>query len=129
MSWCISRRRKKLARRARQYESLVVMGCEAAVETVRDAVKSTGQRVIQGLKTVGIMNVTPRYRAPGSVSLDLQGITPTVFPEQGASPRRRRAKVCGRSLTPAERRAAARPAVGAQASRLRSQRSTFSASR
>ena len=57
-----SRRRKKLSERAREYEALVVVGCEAAVETVRDTVKSAGCRVIQGMKTQGIMSIQTEFQ-------------------------------------------------------------------
>lgn len=76
-----SRRRKNLLERAREYEALVVIGCEAAVDTIRDAVKSTGCRVIQGMKTEGIMSIQPKFNLPGTIRLDLQGVSPTLFPE------------------------------------------------
>jgi hypothetical protein len=76
-----SRRRKELLERAREYQALVVIGCEAAVETVRDAVKSTGCEVIQGMKTEGIMSIQPKFRLPGTIRLELQGVSPTLFPE------------------------------------------------
>lgn len=79
-----SRRREKLAKIARHYDALVVMGCEAAVDTVREAVDSSGCRVIQGVKTEGVMSIQPRFGFPGTVRLELQGISPTVFPEQRA---------------------------------------------
>ena len=46
-----SSRRKKLLERARAYQVLVVMGCEAAVDTVRDAVESSGCRVMEIMGT------------------------------------------------------------------------------
>lgn len=76
-----SKRRKKLLKHAREYEALVVVGCEAAVETVRDTVKSTGCRVIQGMKTRGIMSIQPSFRLPCNIRLELQGVSPTLFPE------------------------------------------------
>ena len=79
-----SRRRKKLLERARKYEALVVIGCEAAVETVRDAVKSTGCEVIQGMETEGIMSIQPKLSFPCNISLELEGVTPYVHPERQA---------------------------------------------
>ena len=76
-----SRRRKELMEHAEKYEALVVMGCEAAVETVRDAVKSTGCHVIQGMKTRGIMSIQPRFSLPCNIRLELQGVSPTIFPD------------------------------------------------
>ena len=78
-----SRRREKLAERAREYEALVVMGCEAAVDTVRDAVASTGCRVIQGMRTRGVMSIQPTLDLPCKIGLELQGVSPTAFSEQG----------------------------------------------
>ncbi len=99
-----SKRRKQLLERAKKYEALVVVGCEAAVETVRDAVRSTGCRVIQGMKTRGVMSIQPRFRLPCNIRLELQGVSPTLFPGPV-------------------------PTDGPQVSDLRSQRNTLSASR
>ena len=79
-----ARRRKKLADVAKSYDALVVIGCEAAVDTVRDAVDSSGCQMIQGVKTKGLMSVQPRISFSGTVRLELQGISPTTFPEQRA---------------------------------------------
>jgi len=79
-----SSRRKKLGELAEEYDALVVMGCEAAVDTVRDAVKSADCRVIQGMATEGMMSIQPRFSLPGRVRLELQGVSPTTFPEQRA---------------------------------------------
>jgi len=79
--WTASRRRK-LARLARDYDALVVMGCEAAVDTVRDAIRPSECRVIQGVKTEGVMSIQPRFSFPATVRLELQGVSPTTFAEQ-----------------------------------------------
>ena len=79
-----SSRREKLAERAKNYDALVVIGCEAAVDTVRDVIGSNQCRVIQGVKTEGLMSIQPRFSFPGTVRLKLQGISPTTFPEQRA---------------------------------------------
>ena len=76
-----SKRRKKLKQVARDYEALVVMGCEAAVDTVRDAVGSASCRVVQGMNTEGIMSIQPRFNLPGTIRLELQGVSPTLFVE------------------------------------------------
>lgn len=69
-------RRKELAKRAAEFEGVVVLGCEAAVETVRNSIRSSGCRVIQGMETEGIMNVVPKVSFPFNVSLVMQGMTP-----------------------------------------------------
>lgn len=90
-----AKRRKKLLERAKEYEALVVIGCEAAVETVRAAVESTGCQVIQGMRTEGIMSIQPRFSLPCNVRLELQGVSPTVFPGWHPQPPSSRGKVSG----------------------------------
>jgi hypothetical protein len=81
-----SKRREKLSEQAKHYDALLVLGCEAAVETVRDAVRPTDCQVIQGMKTRGIMSIQPRFALPCKISLALQGVTPTEFPESPSQP-------------------------------------------
>ena len=71
-----SRRRKQLSETARKYDALVVLGCDAAVYTVRESCKSSACRVIQGMRSEGIMNVRPKLDWPGNLSLDLESVTP-----------------------------------------------------
>ena len=73
-----SRRRKKLLKRARKYEALVVLGCEAAADTIYDAVKSTPSKVFQGMRNEGIMSIQPLFKMPCDISLKLNGVTPLV---------------------------------------------------
>ena len=72
------RRRKKLMKRAMEYDALVVMGCEAAAQTVCDSVKSTPCKVFQGMKSEGIMSIQPRFQMPCNITLELNHITPLV---------------------------------------------------
>ena len=44
------RRRMKLQKAAKDHEAVIVLGCDTANETVRDAVESTGARVIEGMQ-------------------------------------------------------------------------------
>jgi len=74
-----SKRRQKLLKRAKDYESLIVLGCEAAVNTVRDAVQSASCKVFQGLETEGIMSIQPRFHLPANISLELQSLTPLAL--------------------------------------------------
>jgi hypothetical protein len=76
-----AKRRKTLLERAKEYEAVVVMGCEAAVETVRSALKSTTCRVIPGLKSEGIMSIQPRFSLPCNLRLELESVTPYIHPE------------------------------------------------
>jgi hypothetical protein len=69
-----SRRRGDLAERAAEFDAVVVLGCDAMVETVRDSVESTGCRVIQGMEIEGLMNVLPTVSFPFNLSLELHGV-------------------------------------------------------
>lgn len=70
-----SRRRRELAKRAADFDAAVVLGCAAAVETVRDSISSTDCRVIHGMEDGGIMNILPKVRFPFNIWLELQGVT------------------------------------------------------
>jgi hypothetical protein len=75
-----SRRRRELVKRAAGFEGVVVLGCDAMVETVCDSLESTDCRVIQGMEIEGLMNVLPSVSFPFSLSLELQGVTPVTCP-------------------------------------------------
>jgi len=76
------KRRKKLLKHAKDYEALIVLGCEAAVNIVSDAVQSTACKVFQGLETEGIMSIQPKFQLPANISLELQGLTPLALQEK-----------------------------------------------
>jgi hypothetical protein len=61
-------RRKKLRSQAEGHDTVIVLGCDSATETVRDAVGSTGCRVIQGMEVTGVMNARLAFDLPGDVS-------------------------------------------------------------
>jgi hypothetical protein len=63
-------RRKKLQRCAREYDAVVVLGCDSTTETVREAVKSTDCKVIEGMTVGGIMNAQLRFHLPCNLSFD-----------------------------------------------------------
>ena len=73
-----SRRRRALRDTAKDFEAVVVMGCEAAVDTVRRALKTTGCLVMPGMRSEGIMSIQPRFSLPGTVRLELESVTPFV---------------------------------------------------
>jgi hypothetical protein len=75
-----SKRRKKLMERAKKYDALVVMGCEAAVQTVRNSVESTACKVIPGMKSDGIMSIQPKFSLPCNIRLELESVTPYIHP-------------------------------------------------
>jgi hypothetical protein len=71
-----SGKRKKLQKCAKQYDAVIVLGCESATETVRDVVKSNDCKVIEGMETAGIMNAQLRFHLPGNVSFENCKIVP-----------------------------------------------------
>jgi hypothetical protein len=79
-----SRRREALKKRARGYEALVVLGCEAAVQTVRNAVEPLPCEVLQGVETEGIMSIMPRLGVTGNLSLELESVSRYAY--QGTDP-------------------------------------------
>ena len=74
-----SRRRNKLMQAAKEYDALVVMGCEGAVQTVREAVKSTSCQVIPGMENEGLMSIRPKLSWPCKISLELESISPILL--------------------------------------------------
>ena len=81
-----SRRRKKLLKQARKYEAVVVLGCEAAVQTIHDALETTSCKVFQGMRSEGIMTITPSFDLPGNISLKLDKIIPLVHQDKNRLP-------------------------------------------
>jgi hypothetical protein len=73
-----SKRRKELLECAKYYEALVVMGCEAAVQTIRNSVGSSTCQVIQGMRSEGIMSIQPKFSWPCNIKLELESVTPYI---------------------------------------------------
>lgn len=65
-----SRERSRLRRCAKEYEAVIVLGCDSAIKTVRDSVKGTGCKVIKGMEVAGIMNTKPRFDFPCNISFE-----------------------------------------------------------
>ena len=81
-----SRRRKKLLKIARGYEAVVVLGCEAAVQTVHDALKTTSCNVFQGMRSEGVMTIKPSLNFPANISIKLDKIIPLVHQSKDSLP-------------------------------------------
>jgi hypothetical protein len=81
-------RRNALARQAVGYDAVIVLGCDAAVETVRSCLQSNDCRVIPAMAVEGIMNVIPSLRLPFNVSLELSGVTRVLQPHVDEAPSR-----------------------------------------
>lgn len=62
------RRRRKLQKAAKDYDAVIILGCDTANETVRDAVESTGARVIEGMQVAGLMNAKLSFQLPANIS-------------------------------------------------------------
>ncbi|MDJ0782019.1 MAG: hypothetical protein QNJ22_08600 [Desulfosarcinaceae bacterium] len=78
------RRRMRLMKRAQAYDAVVVLGCEAAAETVLNAVGAANVRVVLGMRSEGIMSIVPRFQWPGSITLQLNTISPLIHGEAGS---------------------------------------------
>ena len=69
-------RRKKLQKQAQRYEAVIVLGCGSATETVTDAVKSSGCKVIEGMEAGGLTNAKLKFHLPDRVSFEEVKIVP-----------------------------------------------------
>lgn len=78
-----SGRRKELASRAVGHEAMIVLGCDAAVETARSC--AGGSRVVPGMAVEGIMNVLPRARFPFAMYLEVQSVARILQAERSPS--------------------------------------------
>ena len=76
-----SGQREKLLKHARQYEAIIVMGCEAAYESVCDILKSTDCRIFLGMESEGVFEAVPKFRLPFNISLKLSNVKPVTFPD------------------------------------------------
>ena len=65
-----SAQRKKLQEAAKEHKAVIVLGCDSATETVRDSVKPNGCKVIEGMKTSGIMNAKLKFHLPCNLSFE-----------------------------------------------------------
>ena len=78
--------RKRLLKRSRDYQAVVVMGCESAKYTVEQTLRSADCEVVPGMRLVGITNATLRSALPFTVSLDdLARVRANEQPEGGES--------------------------------------------
>jgi len=78
-----SRRRKKLMKRAQNYDAVVVMGCETAVQSIHEVIDSPFCKVFQGMRTEGLMSIKPLFHFPCSIWLELSRVIP--LSHQGAN--------------------------------------------
>jgi hypothetical protein len=76
-----SGQREKLLKHAHQYEAIIVMGCEAAYESVCDILKSTDCQIFLGMESEGVFEAIPKFRLPFNISLELSNVMPVRFPD------------------------------------------------
>lgn len=67
--------RAALSRRAAGHDAAIVLGCDAAVQTVRSSLASNDCRVVPGMEVEGVMNVVPAVRFPLDIRLELSGVS------------------------------------------------------
>jgi hypothetical protein len=73
------RKREKLLKRISEFDAVVVLGCEAAYESVCDLIKSIDCQVFNGMESEGLLNVIPKINWPFNISLELSGVTETTM--------------------------------------------------
>ena len=61
---------RRLLKRARDYEAVVVLGCETATATAKQALKDLQCEVIQGMRYVGLTNATAKFGLPMTITLE-----------------------------------------------------------
>lgn len=62
--------RQRLLRRAKDFEAVLVLGCDSATYTAVDALRDAGCDVFQGMTVKTITNATATFRFPGTVELE-----------------------------------------------------------
>lgn len=62
--------RRRLLKRANDYDAALVLGCESAKYTVEETLKNTNCRVILGMQLVGITNAKVKIQFPFTVKLE-----------------------------------------------------------
>lgn len=61
--------RKRLLKRAKDYDVVVVLGCDSATKTAMDTLKDVDCRVVQAMHSTGVANATVRFRFPLTIEL------------------------------------------------------------
>jgi len=61
----------RFLKRAKGYEAVLVLGCDSATYTAKDALKDTDCQVIQAMRMIAIANATVKFRFPMTVELEL----------------------------------------------------------
>ena len=64
--------RKRLLKRAKDFEAVLVLGCESATYSVRQALRGTECRIVEAMRMTGITNATMRFQLPMTLTLEGQ---------------------------------------------------------
>jgi hypothetical protein len=62
--------RRRLRKRAKDYDVVLVLGCDSATYTVREALKGSNCRVVQAMRMTGITNAAVKFRSPTTITLE-----------------------------------------------------------
>ncbi len=65
-----SRQRSKFREYVEKYDSVIVLGCDSAFKTIRDSVKGTDCKVIEGMEVAGVMNTKTKFNLPCNISFE-----------------------------------------------------------
>ncbi len=74
-----ARQRDRLLKRAGSFEAVLVLGCQSAAMTAKDALSGTDCKVFLGMREVGLTNATIRYRPPARIELDVHPLPDNPF--------------------------------------------------
>lgn len=74
--------RKRLLKRACDYDGVAVPGCDAAAFNVSDALKSTNCKVVQLMQVEGIVTAIPRLGFPFNVNLEIPSHKSVSWPKR-----------------------------------------------
>ena len=64
------RQRKRLKKRAKDYEAVLILACDSGTESAKDALKDTDCQVIQSLDRDGVINATTSIHFPLTVVME-----------------------------------------------------------
>ena len=62
--------RKRLLKRARDYDATLVLACDSGTASAKDALKDTDCRVVQGMDMNGVINATTTIRFPLTIRME-----------------------------------------------------------
>jgi hypothetical protein len=62
--------RERLVQRAKDYEAVLVLGCNSATQTATDALKDSDCHVIQAMRMKSMANATTKFRLPMTIEFD-----------------------------------------------------------